>query len=86
MEPDDFNIAMVLLAQLPWEDARALAVIQCLERGLQFRHSETCPQQSTKTDVAHEVVLLRREGVGGCSASSRSRCSSLSDSPSVLPK
>ena len=79
---DDFGTACMLYAQLPKDRASRKRVVRYLNRIDNFRDSEeTLPE-----DRHHEVVLLRREGVGGSSGNSPSLCPNRSDRPSVRPK
>jgi hypothetical protein len=77
------TLALQLAPQLPEDFVQAGLVLQCLEELRQWR---SCPGNSQVAKSGdHEVVLLRREAVGG-SANSPSWRPSRIDSPSVLPK
>ncbi len=78
---DDFGTACMLYAQLPKDRASRKRVVRYLNRIDDFRDSE-----ETLSQEHHEVVLLRRKGVGGASGNSPSFCPSRSDRPSVRPK
>ena len=78
---DDFGTACMLYAQLPKDRVSRKRVVRYLNRIDGFRDSE-----ETLSQEHHEVVLLRREGVGGSSGNSPSLCPSRSDRPSVRPK
>lgn len=78
------TLALQLAPQLPEDFAQSGLVLEYLEALRQWRNCPSYPQ----ADISglHEVVLLRREGVGGLSGNSPSRRPTRSDSPSVLPK
>jgi hypothetical protein len=88
MEQDLVTLALTIAAQLPANDAEAVLVLGWVNVFRQAAADARCPQQSTKFEATsdHEVVLLRREGVGGSSVNSPSLRPSRMDSPSVLPK
>jgi hypothetical protein len=86
MEQDLVTLALTITAQLPTNDAEAVLVLGWVNDFRQAAADARCPQQSTKFEDSHEVVLLRREGVGGSSVNSPSLRPSRMDSPSVLPK
>lgn len=86
MEQDLVALALTLAAQYPSHDGDAQTVHRWVGEALKWRADKTCPQPSTKFEDSHEVVLLRREGVGGSSGNSPSLTPRRLDSPSVLPK
>jgi hypothetical protein len=91
MDQEAATLALQLANQLPEDFALSGTVLGYLDQLRHWRAGKTLPQQFSKFDVKddhpHEVVLLRREGVGGSSsASPLSLRSSDTDSPSVFPK
>lgn len=78
------TLALQLAPQLPEDFAQAGLVLEYLQELRQWRNCPTYSQADKSGD--HEVVVLRREGVGGSSANSPSRRPMRIDNASVLPK
>jgi hypothetical protein len=76
-ELNPVTIALQLAPQLPEDFAIAGKVLAHLD---ELRH-----WRAGKPQGDHEVLLFRREGVGGPSGNSPSLCPKLLDKPSVLP-
>ena len=82
---EDLNpvtIALQLAPQLPEDFVAAGMVLAYLNELVHWRAGKPLPQ---RTIGDHEVVLFRREGSGGPSGNSPSRCPSLIDNPSFRP-
>jgi hypothetical protein len=90
MDAEAVTLALQLAPQLPEDFAEAGMVLAYLDQLRYWRAGKAYPQQSNKFDVNndqnHEVVSLRRAGVGNSPVSSASLRSMRTDSPSVLPK
>lgn len=89
MDQEAATLALQLANQLPEDFVQAGMVLGYLDQLRHWRAGRSFPQLSGGNDVKdgdHEVVVLRREGVGGSSTRPASFSSNFTDRPSVLPK
>ena len=89
MDQEAATLALQLANQLPEDFVQAGMVLGYLDQLRHWRAGRSFPQLSGRNDVKdgdHEVIELRREGVGGSSTKAASLSSNFTDRPSVLPK